>query len=96
MVSTSALDTVGGDSFTATVEASPDGQMWTPLRREDGSIVELSETDVAVGTQYAPAHGTMAQQLRVNLTNFTDTAGGDLTVDTWLILGGWPGPASEV
>jgi hypothetical protein len=84
------------DTVEAVVEVSPDGVEWAPLRRADGTEVRLNSADLTGENGYTMVHGALGQQLRVNLPNFTDAAGSDLTVDTWLMLGGWPGPASGV
>lgn len=79
------------DSVEAVVEVSADGSTWTPLRRNDGS-----EVKVTLGTEdakYAMVNGAPGDHLRVNVTTLTDSAGGDLTVDTWILLAGWNGPS---
>lgn len=79
------------DTVEAVVEVSP-----------DGTEVTLTAADLTGENGYAMVHGALGQQLRVNLRQFTDASDSgadpvaDLTVDTWLITGGWNGPAFGV
>jgi len=85
------------DSLTVTVECSPDGDTWTSLRREDGSQVQITASDLdSDGEGYAQVSGAIASELRVNITDYTDSSGGDLAIDTWLTIGGWVGPSANV
>lgn len=85
------------DALTVVVEASPDGQTWPALTREDGSQVQLTASDLdSNGEGYAVVRGAIASELRVNITDYSDSSGGDLEVDSWLTLGGWEGPSANV
>lgn len=85
------------DTLTVAVEASPDGEQWTTLTRSDGSEVTLQAADLdSEGNGMAAVDGVIASQLRVNITDYSDAAGGDLGVDSWLTLGGWDGPSHSV
>jgi len=85
------------DALTVVVECSPDGTMWTALTREDGSEVSLQASDLdSDGEGYAMVRGAIASELRVNITDYADSSGGDLEVDSWLTLGGWVGPSANV
>lgn len=94
-VSAPNVDTTN-DSLTVRVEVSPDGSMWSPLRDNEGNPVEVTQADLTDGHYMVPLNHVLSQQLRTNITAYTDAAGGDLTVDTWLLTGGWPGPAFGV
>jgi len=41
------------------------------------------------------AHGIPAEHFRARITEFTDSAGSDLTVSAWLYFGNWNGPGRE-
>jgi hypothetical protein len=85
------------DALTVVVECSPDGTVWTALTREDGSQVQLTASDLdSDGEGYAMIRGAIASELRVRISDYSDASGGDLAVDTWLILGGWEGPSANV
>lgn len=88
-------DTSDLTALTARVEVSPDGQAWAPLTRPDGTTVEVAFADLnSEGNAYAVSGmgAVVAQQLRVNITEYTGTS----PVSTHLITGGWNGPAFGV
>ena len=85
------------DTLTVVVECSPDGQTWTPLTREDGSQVSLQASELdSEGEGYAKVSGAIASELRVCISDYSDSSGSDLEVDSWLTLGGWEGPSHDI
>ena len=85
------------DALTVAVECSPDGQTWTALTREDGLEVSLQVSNFdSDGEGYAMVRGAVTSELRVNITDYSDSSGSDLVVNTWLGLGGWEGPSANV
>jgi len=72
-------------------------RQWTALTREDGSQVELTASDLDSGGEgYAMVRGAITSELRVNITDYADSSGRDLEIDSWLTLGGWEGPSANV
>lgn len=86
------------DTLDVRVEAAPtdDQSEWATIDTKQGgggskttrlimSVNDLEDTagdGTYVGFLYA--HGIPTQYLRVNITNFTDSSGGDLEVDTYI------------
>lgn len=90
-----AADTSDLTSITVRIEISPDGEVWAPLTRPDGTTVEVSLADLnADGNAYVVSGmgAAVTQQLRVHITEYT----GSSPVSTWITTGGWNGPAFGV
>lgn len=85
------------DSLTVRVEGSPTGEggEWATIDTKQGGtktqrltvdLNDMEDTDgdgTFVGFVYA--HGVPAEYLRANITSFTDSSGGDLEVDSYIM-----------
>lgn len=81
----------GSDTLDVQLEVSMDGTNWTPLRDETGTqigqltIAEFADPDSnSDPAAFLTVHGVAGRHVRARVTSFTDSAGGDLTVDAWV------------
>lgn len=82
------------DSLSVVLEGSPDQQHWTGVD-EATADKKITESDFSedpdnsgVYTASITITGSFHEFLRVRVSEFTDSAGGDLEVDGWLMAAG--------
>jgi hypothetical protein len=95
-----SLDT-GSDTLEVRLEVQVADE-WSPVRDSSGTIVvSLSASDFedpdGNGTfaAFEYAHGVPAEFARANATSLSDSAGGDLSVDAYVMGANWNGPGRE-
>lgn len=76
-----------GTEHTAVIKNVETGNDFT----FSGSDLEDQDGD-GTYSLFAYAHGPPVEKVRVNITSFTDNAGGDLEVDAWIFASNWGGP----
>lgn len=89
------------DSLTVRAEVSPDDTHYSPINHGapaiddalsiSGSDLVESDQDASVHVAYKVLSNVSVEHVRANITTFTDNAGGDLSVTTYIYLGGWTG-----
>jgi hypothetical protein len=95
-VAAAGLDSAN-DTLTVALEGSPDGDHWFPV---DGvsSDKKIEESDFSQDptsgdpTASVTVFGSQWEYVRARVVEFTDDAGGDLSLDGWILAGGWEGP----
>lgn len=92
-VAADQLDTAN-DTLTVTIEGSPNGTNWTNLG-EINSAKKIDETDVTqdpdnAGVYTGSLHitGAYHEMYRARVSDYTDSSGGDLVVDAWVMASG--------
>lgn len=76
----------GSDSLTVQMEVLVDGE-WCRFK----NTVELTASDLtdidsdSVYTGYTFVHGVAGESVRASITEFTDSAGGDLSVNAYVL-----------
>lgn len=89
------------DTLEVRVEGSPEDTHYAPIDRaapdvEDallvtGSELTQSDADSSVYVAYKVLNNVALEFVRANIASFTDSAGGDLEVTTYIFIGGWTG-----
>jgi len=65
---------------------------FTPLLRKDNSVVQVSDSEMTdkdgdgTYTGFVWESNVPVEQIRARIDTFTDSAGGDLTVDTYVLM----------
>jgi hypothetical protein len=93
------------DSSNDTLEVRAEIEVageWASVRDGTGTVVlSVSTSDFedpggnGTSSAFVFAHGIPAEFLRARVTSFTDNAGGDLSVDAYIMGANWNGPARE-
>jgi hypothetical protein len=92
LVVTRNVDT-SNDTLDVRLEVSANGTDWATGRNANGDPSQVTASDLGPnGNGVAVSHGVPAEEMRANINAYTDSAGGDLEVDAWVIAGGWTGP----
>lgn len=99
-VETTNLDT-GADTLNITLKGSKDGTHWTTIDRGAPAVddvyeltasdFEQSDADNSVHVAYIVANNIAIEHVKAEITSFSDNSGGDLSVDSYVYLGGWTG-----
>jgi len=86
-VEASNVDT-GSDSLSVQLEGSPDGETWAPVEMVSGNraVIDVSDVDVDAGA--VSVNGGFYEYLRANVTEISDSAGGDLSLTVWIMATG--------
>lgn len=89
------------DTLEVRVEASPDDTHYAPIDSAAPAVTDAlsytagdltqSAADNSVYVGYKVLNNVSVEYVRSNITSFTDDAGGDLEVTTYIFIGGWTG-----
>lgn len=65
----------------------------TPVGITEGAMVDEEGDGAYAGFLFV--HGVPAEFFRARISDYADSAGGDLEVDAWVYFGNWSGSANE-
>lgn len=78
----------GNDTFTVQLEGSPDGESWAPVEMVSGNKAVIDVSNFDQDAAAVSVNGGFYEHLRANVTEVTDSSGGDLSLDVWIMATG--------